>query len=145
MVVSIKKIGIIYTVIAVFGINMTTTRPFDWPSNVDFNGTPLPSLVKRLEDVAFGSIKELKAGQQQQLTRLDDWFAKTSALYRQRKDAVGLAGVAITLENLHKLPVLTRRQLQSAGEGMFCDPPVSHQPAIKTSTSGSTGEPVTLQ
>lgn len=63
-----------------------------------------------------------------------------------------LASTGLTLETLSapggfaKLPPLTRRELVNAGEALFCRTyPKAHGPVSSTSTSGSTGEPVTVK
>lgn len=46
----------------------------------------------------------------------------------------------------YQLPILTRRDIQSAGERLFCrEIPKQHQPTHITETSGSTGEPVKIK
>lgn len=63
-----------------------------------------------------------------------------------------LASAGLTLQSLSapggfvKLPPLTRRELVNAGEALFCRSyPPAHGGVSSTSTSGSTGEPVTVK
>jgi phenylacetate-CoA ligase len=73
--------------------------------------------------------------------------ASHSPHFATRMKAAGVNASELAQEGgLARLPPLTRKELVEAGETLFCTAfPSSHGPAKATSTSGSTGEPVTVR
>jgi phenylacetate-CoA ligase len=52
----------------------------------------------------------------------------------------------LTIEGWHKLPLLTRTDIQGAGDSLYCQNlPPEHGDIFSTTTSGSTGQPVTAK
>ncbi|MCX7789498.1 MAG: hypothetical protein N2378_02555 [Chloroflexaceae bacterium] len=102
------------------------------------------ALLGRLER---GPAEALAAHQQRQLDALVAHAAAHSPLFRRRLAQAGLrAGATFPLEALPALAPMTRRELQAAGDDLFCAVvPPAHQPVTETRTSGSSGEPVTVR
>lgn len=73
--------------------------------------------------------------------------AAHSPLFAARLKAAGLTPSDLAKDGgLFRLPPLTRAELVGAGDALFCTfCPASHGPIGTTSTSGSTGEPVTVR
>jgi phenylacetate-CoA ligase len=69
-----------------------------------------------------------------------------SPQFRRRLENAGLTAADLaTPGGLQRLPVLTRRALQTAAD-IFCETvPEAHSPVFETRTSGSTGEPVVVR
>jgi phenylacetate-CoA ligase len=75
-------------------------------------------------------------------------FASThSPVCARQLELSGLGVEAFTsLEALHRLPVLTRQDLQRSGSGFFCKGvPADQGKVFETQSSGSTGEPVRVK
>lgn len=90
---------------------------------------------------------ELVRQQNAALLDLTRHAATYSPHFASRLAAAGLKAEALaTSEGLTQLPPLTRRELVDAGESLFCRAyPGAHGAVSTTSTSGSTGEPVTVK
>ena len=90
---------------------------------------------------------ELIAAQHRQLVALAEHAARHSLHFRQRLARASLHPRDLaTPDGLRQVPVLRRRDLQSAGSDLYCaDVPPSHLPVEDTRTSGSTGEPVVVK
>lgn len=100
--------------------------------------------LERLERVSSGS---LRAAQDRQLRVLHRHLALQSPAYAERLRAADLDPCAdLGLADLPRLPPLRRRELQRAGEALFCrQVPGAHLPLGETRTSGSSGEPVVVR
>jgi phenylacetate-CoA ligase len=81
------------------------------------------------------------------LTQLAQHAIVHSAHFAGRLAAAALSPAALADgDHFARLPPLTRRELVGAGESLFCRAhPAAHGSAAPTSTSGSTGEPVTVR
>jgi len=83
--------------------------------------------------------------QRRQLQAMFDHAVRTVPLYRAR-----LAGLAedftrdLTPERIQQLPILTRIEIQNAGEGIKSEAPPAHGPTYEIETSGTTGRAVKL-
>lgn len=93
------------------------------------------------------STAELASRQRMRLRALARHCAGQSPHFAARLRAAGLTPEALADPGgLQLLPPLTRRQLVDAGETLFCGAvPAGHGRVASTSTSGSTGEPVTVR
>jgi len=82
-----------------------------------------------------------------QLAVLVDHAAKHSPFFRQRLEKAGIQPASIrSLGDLQRLPILTRTDVQQAGDTLHCtEIPKSHLPTSEGKSSGSTGEPVTVK
>ena len=103
----------------------------------------LAALVRQLDDTQWLSPEEIERGQFAQLRNLARHSAQYSSHFRKRLTQAKLSPDQLTAPAiLRKLPVLRRRELQSA-DGVTCsEVPASHQPVGESKTSGSTGEPI---
>jgi phenylacetate-CoA ligase len=82
-----------------------------------------------------------------QLAHLLRHAYETVPFYRQRFDAIGFRpGVRVAPAEFYALPLLTRRDVQSAGTALHTSAlPPEFGNVVATQTSGSTGEPVRLR
>jgi phenylacetate-CoA ligase len=90
---------------------------------------------------------ELARRQRTMLLAVARHSATFSRHFAARLRAAGLIPSALVKEGaLARLPPLSRAELVSAGESLFCTHcPSSHGTPVATSTSGSTGEPVAVR
>jgi len=117
-----------------------------WPPVLAGAGATLSALLHHLEVTQWLPYGEIAARQYEQLGRLAAYAAQHSPHFKKRLDDAGLQPQELaSAEGLRKLPPLTRRALQEAGKDFYCaQVPQTHMPCRNTSTSGSTGEPVTV-
>jgi phenylacetate-CoA ligase len=102
--------------------------------------------LRQLETTQWQSGEELAALQGRQLAALAAHCEKASPQFRRRLAQAGLTASDLAAPGgLQRLPVLHRRDIQTATD-FYCDTmPEAHQPVFETRTSGSTGEPVAVQ
>ncbi len=116
-----------------------------WPSIANPEAA-LRTLLQELERLERSDAAELARGQALQLGVLHRHLFAHSGFYRQRCGQAGLKqDDELTPDTLRLLPIMTRREVQSAGDGLFCEVPASHLPIAETKTSGSSGEPVMIK
>lgn len=115
-----------------------------WPAIDLSQQTPLQTLLAQLAELEWASPDTLRAGQDQQLRVLNHYLAQHCPFHRERLRAAGLdPDQPLGLDELWRLPLLRRRQLQATGTQLFSQKiPAGHQPPSETRTSGSSGEPV---
>ena len=124
-------------------------------SNIDFIPQPsintgvaatLAALMHQFVHSEWQSHEAIVQKQLNQLAVLVDYAAKQSPYFKQKCEETGAQTHAIdTLEGLRQLPILTRSDIQKAGDQLHCkEVPKSHLPTSKGRSSGSTGEPVTV-
>jgi phenylacetate-CoA ligase len=101
---------------------------------------------KRLQESERWPAERLLAHQFAELNRLAAHAARSVPFYRARFAAAGIdPAYAFDADDWRHLPVLSRRELQQAGDTLRSNAvPVEHGEIIKTETSGSTGMPVTV-
>jgi phenylacetate-CoA ligase len=107
----------------------------------------LAALMSQLKVTERFPIDVIERMQGRQLGRLAAHHrAHTPSFAARLKDA-GLDGQGFdSLAHLRRLPPIGRRDLQETGEGFFSVlVPEAHQPVNELTTSGSTGEPVTVR
>lgn len=85
--------------------------------------------------------------QRQQLLKVAAHAEKHSPHFRNRLQTAGMRSEQLGMEEgLRRLPVMTRRDIQAAGESLFCRQlPNTHFPLGETRTSGSSGEPIVVK
>lgn len=107
----------------------------------------LRQLVHTLERSQWAGPELIAASQFSHLGSLATHAAMHSPDFARRLDEAGLRPEDLAEPGaLQQLPVLTRRSLQSAGDGFFCSGvPPGHGEVRETRTSGSTGEPVVVR
>ena len=118
-----------------------------WPPLSSGPAATLAALVQHLEATQWATAQDIAANQHRQLGVLARHASRNSAHFRGRLSRVKLSADDLaTPEGLQRLPVLTRRDIQSAGAELYCkDVPASHAPIADSRTSGSTGEPVVVK
>lgn len=123
------------------------TRGISWPPLPDEKTAPLVALLHHLEETQWLPQDSIVSLQHKQLTEMAAHAEKYSPHFKDRLKTAGLrSGSLSSPEGLRKLPVLTRRELQSAKESFFCNQmPQAHAPLVTGRTSGSTGEPVIVR
>ncbi|HVZ20942.1 MAG TPA: AMP-binding protein [Vicinamibacterales bacterium] len=107
----------------------------------------LRGLVEQLERSQWASPEALAAFQLQHVERLAVHARAHSRMFARRLSQAGLTAADLgTPDGFARLPVMTRRDVQTAGDDLHCDwVPESHGPVTHTATSGSTGEPVVVR
>jgi phenylacetate-CoA ligase len=118
-----------------------------WPPLSGPASAPLAALVLHLQATQWMMAEELRAAQHRQLVALAEHTARHSPRFRQRLTLAHLSPRDLaTPDGLGRLPLLRRRDVQSAGDDLHsADVPQSHRPVEDTRTSGSTGEPVVVK
>lgn len=118
-----------------------------WPPLASAGTAPLLALLYQLEETQWLTSEEITAQQHRQLVELARHAQRFSPHFHSKLQAAGLQPDDLaTPEGLRKLPVLSRRDLQSAGKDLFCRQlPKAHTPVGETRSSGSVGEPVVVQ
>ncbi len=127
----------------------TTAQAYDdlvWPPIVASGKAGVTALVQTLETTQWLPRQELEARQSEQLARLIAHHGRFRG-FAERLRRAGLDASPVQgLDWLDRLPPLSRRDVQTAGQAFFAsDLPRSHLPISSVKTSGSTGEPVTLR
>lgn len=107
----------------------------------------LTALMQQLEQTQWLSADLIVQQQYQQLNKLVIHAANHSPYFQQRLQATGIQPKQLpAAEYLSVLPIMSRRDLQSAGESLFCQQlPRDHLPIGETRSSGSSGEPVIIK
>jgi phenylacetate-CoA ligase len=115
-----------------------------WPAVVNPNSVQVFAYLTQLERSQWVKPDPFRRMQGAQLASRLRHAAEASSFFAPK-----LAGLEITWKNafevLASLPLLTRADMQSHGDGLYCEVPQDHG-AIKTlRTSGSTGQPVAVR
>jgi phenylacetate-CoA ligase len=118
----------------------------DWPPVVVGPAANLAAMLAQLEETQWLAPPALAARQFAQLVEVAAWCRSHAPHLRRRMQDAGLGPADLgSPEGLRALPVLTRRDLQTA-EGLYCDAvPKGQEPIGEARTSGATGEPVVVR
>jgi phenylacetate-CoA ligase len=118
-----------------------------WPPVVSGARATLAGLVERLDRSQYFSPELLTQGQRRQLVALATHAAVHSPQFGARLSRAGLTPDDLgTAGGLEALPILTRRDLQGDPSEIDCaEIPPGHGKISSTSSSGSTGEPVSVR
>lgn len=110
-------------------------------------GRRLIPVLREYADAERLSAAELKSRQRMRLRALVRHSAEQAPQFAARLRAAGLSPEELgEPDALQDLPPLTRRDLVEAGDSLFCRMiPQDHGGCCRLSTSGSTGEPVTIR
>jgi len=102
---------------------------------------------KRLQETQWSSSEQLLAYQLRRLRSLVAHVWRTVPYQRARLEAAGLEPDSpIELQRWRRLLPLTRREIQRAGDALCSDAvPAEHGALLTTTSSGSTGTPVTVR
>ena len=129
------------------GSATVTVGGLRWPAIPSGRFLPAMALQVQLEQSQWWSPERLLAHQLLQIQSVIAHAAKTVPFYRDRLGPVaGLPAGKLTLDALRTLPLLTRTEIQDAGDGLVTRAlPKSHGRMLNVRTSGSTGRPVELK
>jgi phenylacetate-CoA ligase len=109
-------------------------------------GHAMRQLVEQLERSERLAAAEMEQLQSTALAALIAHHARHTPSFAARLRRAGLSVAQLTLPNLGALPTLTRREIQNLGTSFHCRAvPAEYQPVGTITTSGSTGEPVTVR
>jgi phenylacetate-CoA ligase len=119
-------------------------RDVVWPAIPSAPGAGALALLFQLEQSQWWPLEVLRRQQSRQLALLLDHAYRTVPFYRKRLEACGwVPGGGISPEEWQALPLLTREEIQQAGEALHSRAlPAGHGKAAATFTSGATGTPV---
>lgn len=129
------------------GQKRSNTSSHAWPTVRLGLAAEISALVAELAETQWLAPEELEARQLRQLKRLLQFAISHSPYYARRFAETGahLADFQ-SLIALRSLPILSRQDLQSAGESFFCNNvPRDQGRVVELQTSGSTGEPVRVR
>jgi phenylacetate-CoA ligase len=115
-----------------------------WPAVPKADAALLWAMQFQLEQSQWWTPDVLAAHQRSQLAHTVSHAYHTVPFYRQRFDQAGLQPEQlIDVDSWTKLPILTRRELQTAGDTLIStELPKDHGRPSPRITGGSTGEPV---
>lgn len=107
----------------------------------------LATLMQQLEQTQWLPAEIVVQQQYQQLNKLIIHAANHSPYFKQRLQTAGIPVQQLSnVKDLAALPITSRRDLQSAGDSLFCQQlPQDHLPIGETRSSGSSGEPVIVK
>jgi phenylacetate-CoA ligase len=106
----------------------------------------IKNLTETLNHLQWYTPKKIREIQTNKLKALVAYHVKNSQWFSERIRTSNLKPNDVFVENITALPLLSRRDIQSAGEGFFCkEVPKSHGKIGTVKTSGSTGEPVVVK
>ena len=111
------------------------------------DGAMLLSVLFQLEQSQWWPADKLRARQFGQIERLCQFARRNIPFLAARLDAAGIAAdTPLGDENWSRLPVLTRDELQQAGAKLQCsETPKGHGRTAQSTTTGSTGKPVSVR
>jgi phenylacetate-CoA ligase len=115
-----------------------------WPALLKGQAAQLAATLYQLEQSQWWSPEELAQVQHPQQLALLTHALQTVPYYQQRYAALGLGTDAKSLlEGWASLPILTRTDVQEAGEALRSTAiPATHEAVAVVQTSGSTGHPI---
>ncbi len=125
-------------------IPRSATSKVRWPALPAPAGALLLAIQQQLQEDQWLAPEELERRQLEALAGLLEHARRTVPYYRDG-DAYGALPrtVAKTAEAWRELPILTRADVQEAGEALTSDDiPADHMPLGHVVTSGSTGRPI---
>ena len=115
-------------------------------ANAEKSAAALLSVYRQLEQSEWWSMEAIEQAQLQQLGILVEHVWETVPFFRARLEDAGIGPDRDpTMAEWRRLPPLTRRDLQDAGDALVSnDLPPEHGAVLTTTTSGSIGTPVTV-
>lgn len=117
-----------------------------WPALSDQKDSVTLAILGQLLATQWWSPETILKRQLRQLTELVSYTAQTVPFYRERLQEFARPKSPLSLEDWHRIPILSRRDIQEAGPSMVTRRPLKdHGEARDVQTSGSTGEPVTVK
>ncbi len=130
-----------------FQAKLSGVNGIAWPPLATGLPASLAALIHQLEETQWLPADEIAQHQHQQLIKVTTHAAMHSPYFKSRLQAAGVRPDQLSsLEGLRGIPVMGRRELQSAGESLFCKQlPQAHTPVGEARSSGSSGEPVVVK
>ena len=118
-----------------------------WPPILTGPGATLMALQHHLSNTQWWSAAQLRDQQLRQLTALVDFATRNIPFHANRLRAAGIEpGTPLTWHSWSRIPVLTRREVQSAGDALHAAQiPASHGRVGEVASGGSTGVPVRVR
>ncbi len=118
-----------------------------WPAIPPPEIAGLLAVLFQLEQSQWWPSEKLAAEQSRQLALLLRHAYQTVPFYRHRFDALNLTPAAAAApEAWQQIPLLTRRDIQTAGQSLYSSqPPATHGAVNASITGGSTGQPVVVR
>ena len=109
--------------------------------------TALKALVQQLDRTQWATPGEIASSQFRHLVKLGEYCNRQSPFFATRLVRAGLTPMDLAdPAGFARLPVMNRRDLQTAGGDLFCrNTPLGHGEVTEARTSGSTGEPVVVR
>jgi len=126
---------------------ISAIEEIDWPALPGRGGAPLLSVLFQLEQSQWWPAEKMRGHQFHQIERLCNYAARNNPFLVARLDAAGIgADTALSDDVWRSLPVLTRDDVQKAGDQLQCNKtPKGHGRTQQSTTTGSTGKPVTVR
>jgi phenylacetate-CoA ligase len=116
-----------------------------WPALPTPQGAGLLAMQYQFERTERWPAGRLLAAQRRQAESVLRHALETVPYYRSRRELYRAGPNGLDEDSWAKLPILSRRDIQSAGNALLSDALPKHQGKTHTlSTSGSTGAPVTI-
>lgn len=115
-----------------------------WPAIVNPKHAQVYAYLSQLEQSQWLKPDRLRGLQGAQLAARLRHAAEKSAFFAPRLQAREIDH-RTAFDVLASLPLLTRTDLQSSAEGIYCEPPAEHGQVKTLRTSGSTGQPVAVR
>jgi phenylacetate-CoA ligase len=118
-----------------------------WPPVQVGPAASIAALASLLDASQWLSAEELAARTLEQLGHLARHCQRNSPAFARRLQSASMMPADLARPGgLSRLPPITRRDIQLAGKSFYCaEVPKTHMPVGELSTSGSTGEPVTVR
>jgi phenylacetate-CoA ligase len=117
-----------------------------WPAIPRARDAGTFSLLAQLEMTQWWPSEAIARHQLRQATELVTFAARNVPFYRERLAPFADPSHPLTLSELRRIPLLTRADIQRAGDELTPDKPLGgHGKSYNVTTSGSTGEPVVVQ
>jgi len=122
-------------------------EPLAWPAVVLGRPAELMAIQRQLDASQWWSPEQLRASQFRQLRLLLDHAARQVPFYATRPaSALPAPGTELTEDAWARIPLLTRRDVQEAGEALNArEIPGTHGTIFDATSGGSTGIPVRVR
>lgn len=116
-----------------------------WPPFPSGPAASMLAMLRYLDECQWWSPERLIENQLRQAEKLLAHASASSPFTAGRLTGYD-SSVPLTMERWRELPLLTRADLQDAGDALYCRQlPPEHGDFFSTTTSGSTGQPVTTR
>ena len=122
-------------------------EPVAWPAMQGGRAAELMALQRQFDETQFWPAERLASAQYEQLGKLVEHAAKTVPFYAERLARAGLRpGGRVSAAAWRRLPILTRKDLQTQGEKLASRAlPPAFGPTEVVSSGGSSGVPVRVR